>query len=102
MRANNYERGFYNSVVDRYVDPTHFVFELLQNAEDQNASHVEFAIEPDSLIFRHDGEPFLREDVEDITGWGNSHKNYQANKIGRYGVGFKSGKGKREGKKGHY
>jgi len=66
------------------------VFELLQNAEDQNAKRVRFELGTDRLVFTHDGDPFTRDNVVSITGIGNSDKPAQANKIGRFGIGFKS------------
>ena len=88
LRAN--KTKIVGSVVDKYPDPTHFIFELLQNAEDQSAREVEFVIESDRLSFLHDGAPFRHEDVEAITNIGDSRKLEQENKIGRFGVGFKS------------
>lgn len=90
MRENNWERGIWQSTVEKYADPTHFVYELLQNAEDQGATIVKFVLMPDHLLFGHNGQPFTRTDVENITGIGNSEKPQQANKIGRFGIGFKS------------
>ncbi len=89
-RLNKFEAGIRGSTVDKYADPAHFVFELLQNAEDQNATGVRFELEADRLVFTHDGDPFTRDNVESITGIGNSDKPAQANKIGRFGIGFKS------------
>jgi hypothetical protein len=89
-RANRFETGIIGTIVHKYADPTHFVYELLQNAEDQEATEVEFIIEQERLTFRHNGQPFSRGDVESITGIGNSEKPKQANKIGRFGIGFKS------------
>ena len=89
-RDNNFEGGIRGSTVDKYADPAHFLFELLQNAEDQNAGRVRFRLDADRLVFTHDGDPFTRENVESITGIGNSNKPAQANKIGRFGLGFKS------------
>ena len=40
---------------DLYSTPTHFIFELLQNADDSNAKHVYLSLEEDRLIFTHDG-----------------------------------------------
>jgi len=34
-RDNNFEYGIWQSTVEKYVQPAHFVYELLQNAEDQ-------------------------------------------------------------------
>jgi hypothetical protein len=89
-RRNNFEAGIRGSTVDKYADPAHFLYELLQNAEDQEATWVRFVLEPDRLVFTHGGKPFCRRDVELITGIGNSDKPFQANKIGRFGLGFKS------------
>ena len=89
-RKNKFERGIFASVVDKYPDPVHFVYELLQNAEDQGASWVKFRLESRRLVFEHDGNPFTPQDVENITGIGNTQKVEQANKIGRFGLGFKS------------
>ena len=89
-RANQFESGIIGTIVHKYADPTHFIYELIQNAEDQEATEVEFVISQDNMTFCHNGQPFLREDVESITGIGNSEKPKEANKIGRFGIGFKS------------
>lgn len=78
------------STVEKYPDPVHFIYELLQNAEDQEATETRFELTPNFLIFSHNGLPFTRADVENITGIGNSNKLQEANKIGRFGIGFKS------------
>ena len=75
---------------DKYADPVHFVYELLQNAEDQKAERVEFLLMPDRLLFKHFGNTFKQRDVDSITNVGNSSKQGQANKIGCFGIGFKS------------
>src|SRR6266566_2140887 len=87
---NNFEKGIRDSTVEKYPDPVHFVYELLQNAEDQGATEATFELSADCLVFRHNGNPFKRSDVENITGIGNSDKPQEANKIGRFGIGFKS------------
>jgi len=89
-RKNNFDKGIRHSTVEKYPDPVHFIFELLQNAEDQDATEVQFVLSSDSLVFRHNGKSFTRADVENITGIGNSNKREEANKIGRFGIGFKS------------
>lgn len=89
-RDNDFEEGVRRSAVDKYPDPVHFVYELLQNAEDQEATRAEFELKERCLIFRHNGKPFCRADVEKITGLGNSSKRAEGNKIGRFGIGFKS------------
>ncbi len=88
--ANNFEDGVRRNMVEKYADPSHFVFELLQNAEDQGATEASFNLTDDCLIFEHNGSGFTAQDVENITGIGNSDKPDQPNKIGRFGIGFKS------------
>jgi hypothetical protein len=82
--------GLLHSTADKYADPAHFVYELLQNAEDQGATSAMFVLRSDRLTFFHNGSDFSRQDVESITNVGNSRKPQQANKIGRFGLGFKS------------
>jgi len=89
-RKINFEKGIRDSTVEKYSDPVHFVYELLQNAEDQGATEAHFQLFADHLVFCHNGSPFTRQDVENITGFGNSDKPQQENKIGRFGIGFKS------------
>ena len=80
-----------------YADRTHFLFELLQNAEDalrrrrsDGPRSVTFEISEDSLRVRHYGEPFNEEDVRSICGIAESTKQEDKTAIGRFGIGFKS------------
>ena len=68
----------------------HFVFELLQNAEDAKATNVEFFLKKDRLYFVHDGRPFNIDDIKSITNYGDSTKSQTKDKIGKFGIGFKS------------
>lgn len=77
-------------VEELYPDRAHFLFELLQNAEDAGATEVSFDLRSDTLIFRHDGRPFDECDVWGITNIGKGTKREQEDKIGRFGVGFKA------------
>jgi hypothetical protein len=75
---------------DFYPDRAHFVYELLQNAEDAGATEVSFTLTPDKLVCEHDGRAFTLEDVKSITGLHDSTKTQAQDKIGKFGVGFKS------------
>jgi hypothetical protein len=76
---------------DFYPDQAHFVFELLQNAEDAGATEAEFILLRDGCIFEHNGtRKFTEEDVRAITGIHNSTKSKLKEQIGKFGVGFKS------------
>jgi len=83
--------GFRQRIVeDIYPDRAHFIFELLQNAEDVNASEVTFTLMQDSLIFGHNGRPFTEKDIWKITNIGEETKAEDDDKIGRFGIGFKA------------
>lgn len=74
-----------------YSDSNHFIYELLQNAEDEKATKVVFEYYDDKLIFYHDGKPFNEKDVIGVSSMLSGKKNRDsAQTIGRFGMGFKS------------
>lgn len=73
-----------------YSDQTHFIFELLQNAEDAEANQVHFRLYLNRLEFEHDGCPFNEDDVRGICRLAAGTKRNDINKIGKFGIGFKS------------
>jgi hypothetical protein len=73
-----------------YSDRTHFVFELLQNAEDARATKVSFSLFADHLEVRHDGRYFNEMDVRGVCGVDEGTKGDDLTKIGKFGIGFKS------------
>lgn len=85
-----------------YSDRTHFIYELLQNAEDalrrrfregpnsKLPCRVQFRLLPDRLEFRHFGKLFDEEDVRAISDILKGTKAGDMNQIGKFGIGFKS------------
>ena len=73
-----------------YTDRTHFVFEILQNAEDAGASRILFSLLNDKLEVTHDGRPFDEPDVRGVCGVGEGAKAEDLTQIGKFGIGFKS------------
>ena len=73
-----------------YSDRTHFIYELLQNAEDAGATSVTFTLFQDRLEFRHDGRDFDERDVRGICGLVAGTKANDPTQIGKFGIGFKS------------
>jgi hypothetical protein len=74
-----------------YSDKTHFIYELLQNAEDARAAKVSFVLEPSRLIFKHNGtELFNERHIRGICGVAEGTKAEDETKIGKFGIGFKS------------
>jgi hypothetical protein len=84
------DKFLHRSAVEKYAEPSHFIFELLQNADDQEAKKVQFKLLSDRAEFLHWGKPFTPEDVERITRLGDSDKPNEVHKIGSFGIGFKS------------
>ncbi|MDC0144464.1 hypothetical protein OAK45_08040 [Verrucomicrobia bacterium] len=82
--------GIREIVEELYPDKAHFIYELLQNAEDAGATHAEFILNRDTLIFKHDGRAFNEEDLKGITNIGRGTKGEEEDKIGRFGIGFKA------------
>lgn len=82
--------GIRRIVEDLYPDSAHFIYELLQNAEDTGASEAYFALTPTSLVFEHNGRSFEPRDLYAITDIGEGTKAVDDDKIGRFGAGFKA------------
>ena len=90
-RENNFEDGIKQLLTDLYPDNAHFIYELLQNAEDAEASEVRFVLKEDSAIFEHNGSRiFSLKDVDAITSIGFSTKRDDHTSIGKFGIGFKA------------
>lgn len=97
-------RGVKNSVVEKYSDQAHFIYELLQNANDAKATQANFHLTNTGLYFSHNGTidfSVSNPDTEDvdkekgtlghinsITSIANSNKTESS--IGKFGVGFKA------------
>jgi hypothetical protein len=79
-------------LVGLYSDASHFVYEILQNAEDAKATDITFDLQKDKLIINHNGTPFSDTDIDAITGISNLQNDKKKNleKIGKFGIGFKS------------
>lgn len=102
----------FRGVIDKYSDSAHFIYELLQNADDAGATSVSMELQPDKFIFTHNGlERFSISDPDKIEedrrigqlghlnsicyiGYssksGSDIKVVKDAKIGKFGVGFKA------------
>lgn len=101
-------RRWWSSVIDKYPDSAHFIYELLQNADDAKATVATIHLTKTGILFKHNGSirftvsdpDNYEEDVANgllghlnsITSIGLSTKNDKSteNKIGKFGVGFKA------------
>ena len=99
-------QGVKKDVVEKYSDSAHFVYELLQNADDAKATKCEFVLEKNKLYFSHNGtvrfsvsnpetEEFDADNnalghINSITSVGSSTKENELSTIGKFGVGFKA------------
>lgn len=101
-------RGVWVTLIDKYTDPVHFIYELLQNADDANATKVFIRLEKDGFIIKHDGtihftisDPDKPEENQRLGKYGHLNgltaiapsakpQDPEKNKIGKFGIGFKS------------
>jgi len=92
-------QGLWSTVSEIYPESAHFVYELLQNADDAEATDVYIIVNRHEMIFKHNGTKHFDITAEDseqigdinsITGIGYSSKTDLQNKIGKFGVGFKA------------
>lgn len=76
-------RGVWSSIIDKYPESAHFVYELLQNADDAEATEVYIILRQDQMLFKHNGKKHFNITLEDeepvgdinsITGIGDSSK----------------------------
>ena len=82
--------NFDDLLAGSYHDPSHFMYEILQNADDEGATEITFELFEDSIKIYHNGRDFDLMDVEGVTGIGISKKKEDFTAIGKFGVGFKS------------
>jgi len=104
-------KGFFDSLIYKYNDNAHFLYELLQNADDAGATDIEITLERNRIIFSHNGsERFSVSNLDTeeydrakgrlghinaITAINFSSKvqleeELERNKIGKFGIGFKA------------
>lgn len=83
--------GLTSLMTEIYPNKVHFIYELLQNADDAGATQVYFKLSDDRLIFSHTGtKQFDAKDVDSITSIGDSTKSDNYISAGKFGIGFKS------------
>lgn len=92
--AKNISNALHAIMGDLYTETERFVYELLQNADDQpqdnSLVNVTLKTLNENLLFMHSGKPFSEADVESISSIGDSTKKTDSEKTGYKGIGFKS------------
>jgi len=84
-------RGFLSVLEKQFARGDLYLFELLQNAVDDGADTVRFAIQDNTLQVSHNGRRFTPLDVLGLSSVGLSTKSRQGKRtIGFMGVGFKA------------
>ena len=72
-------RGMFEIIQNLYKDKAHFVYELLQNADDQGAVNSKFILRKDGLIFMHDAPKHFT-----ITNPATHKEDFEAGRLGAY------------------
>ncbi len=90
-------QGLSNEVSEGiYATDNHFIYELIQNAEDTESEEkthsIEFTLEDDGLIVFNNETGFNKKQIDAICAFKKSTKSKEKNKgfIGEKGIGFKS------------
>ena len=76
-------------IINQYSDRTHFIYEILQNAEDAGATYVRFHLLEDRLVIYHNGRLFNENDINGVCGIADGTKE-DGTRIGHFGIGFKA------------
>ncbi len=103
--SQSFLSGMWEGIVEKYSDQAHFIYELLQNADDVCATYANFTLFNDKLVFKHNGtrhfhvsDPKTEEqdrlngklgDLNSIASAAQSSKKGK-DTIGKFGVGFKA------------
>ena len=91
--------GVFKNYSDIYPNSAHFIYELIQNADDAEATEIYIVLEKDCLLFKHNGSEHFnvtdigqkpRGHINSITGYATGKEDAGLNKIGKFGIGFKS------------
>ena len=93
-------KNIFRGIIEKYPESAHFIYELIQNADDARATNVSIILYYDKLVFKHDGKKQF--DVSDVRNRDSnigdlnailsacSNKEDDKETIGKFGVGFKS------------
>ncbi len=82
-------KKYLSIIINQYDDRTHFIYEIIQNAEDAGAQYIKFELNRDKLTIYHNGRPFNDRDVQGVCGIADGTKG-DGMRIGHFGIGFKS------------
>jgi len=87
IRGDKLEQSYAFNYTDGFKK---YFYELIQNAHDSGASHINIQLQRDGLVFEHNGQPFNLEQIESLCTVHVSNKSTGDKKIGKFGVGFMS------------
>jgi len=89
LEADRELAGPWRLLFNQVQSPRHVLSELLQNADDAEATEVSVRIENGVFLFEHDGHDFTEEEFESLCRFGFSNKRRLLT-IGFRGIGFRS------------
>lgn len=83
-------RNLFEQSIESHQREGQLFYELLQNAEDAEASQIKFIMHKDRLEVFHDGRPFTLSNLNALCDFARSDKKNNLNQIGQFGIGFKA------------
>src|SRR5574344_650294 len=57
-------KNIFRGIIEKYPESAHFVYELIQNADDAKATNVKITLYNDKIVFKHDGKKHF--DITDV------------------------------------
>lgn len=88
--VSNNAHTIYEHIKSLENDPKHrlrWIWELMQNAQDANASEIIITFEDNVLSFEHNGQPFTEDEITHLIFHGSSKPPFSG-KRGKFGTGF--------------
>lgn len=87
QRGKEVERAAERLGIQAYAEPYRFFWEFWQNADDAEATKIDFIINPDCLIITNNGNPFSAREIFSLIFVASTTKASRTDLMGQFGIG---------------